>query len=77
MIVNPRLAGRGQIHGAVIMGISTALYEQRVHGQQTGRMLKWDMEVLQAGRIDDIGENHRCIWTSAEENDKRGIMRPG
>jgi xanthine dehydrogenase YagR molybdenum-binding subunit len=75
MIVNPRLA-ESQIHGAVIMGISTALYEQRVMDQQTGRMLNADMEFYKLAGIDDIGEIivHLDI---REENDKRGIIGLG
>jgi xanthine dehydrogenase YagR molybdenum-binding subunit len=75
MIVNPRLA-ESQIHGAVIMGISTALYEQRVMDQQTGRMLNADMEFYKLAGINDIGEIivHLDI---REENDKRGIIGLG
>jgi xanthine dehydrogenase YagR molybdenum-binding subunit len=75
MIVNPRLA-ESQIHGAVIMGISTALYEQRVMDQQTGRMLNADMEFYKLAGINDIGEIivHLDI---REENDKRGIVGLG
>ena len=75
MIVNPRLA-ESQIHGAVIMGISTALFEQRVMDQQTGRMLNADMEFYKLAGINDIGEIivHLDI---REENDKRGIIGLG
>jgi xanthine dehydrogenase YagR molybdenum-binding subunit len=75
MIVNPRLA-ESVIYGAVIMGISTALYEQRVMDEQTGRMLNADMEFYKLAGIDDIGEIivHLDI---REENDKRGIIGLG
>src|SRR4029078_5671239 len=43
LIINPRLA-ESQIHGAVIMGISTALFEERITDNQTGQMLNADME---------------------------------
>ncbi len=36
LIINPRLA-ESQVYGAIIMGISTALFEERVMDQQTGR----------------------------------------
>jgi len=75
MIINPRLA-ESQIHGAVIMGISTALFEQRVMDEQTGRMLNADMEFYKLAGINDIGEIvvHLDI---REENDKRGVIGLG
>src|ERR1019366_5295343 len=45
-----------RIYGAIIMGISTALYEERVMDQQTGLMLNADMEFYKLAGIDDIGE---------------------
>ena len=75
MIINPRLS-ESQIYGAVIMGISTALYEQRVMDEQTGRMLNPDMEFYKLAGINDIGEIvvHLDI---REENDKRGVIGLG
>jgi xanthine dehydrogenase YagR molybdenum-binding subunit len=75
LIINPRLA-ESQIHGAVIMGISTALFEQRVMDQQTGRMLNPDMEFYKLAGLGDIPEIvvHLDI---REENDKRGVIGLG
>jgi xanthine dehydrogenase YagR molybdenum-binding subunit len=75
MIINPRLA-ESQIYGAIIMGISTALYEERVMDQQTGLMLNDDMELYKLAGIDDIGEIvvHLDI---RPENDKRGVIGLG
>jgi len=60
----------------VIMGISTALFEQRVFDQQTGAMLNPDMEFYKLAGIDDVGEIivHMDI---RPENDKRGVIGLG
>ena len=75
MIINPWLA-QSVVYGAIIMGIGTALYEERVMDQQTGRMLNPDMEFYKLAGIDDIGEIvvHLDI---REENDKRGVIGLG
>jgi xanthine dehydrogenase YagR molybdenum-binding subunit len=75
LIINPWLA-QSVVYGAVIMGIGTALYEERVMDEQTGRMLNADMEFYKLAGIDDIGEIivHLDI---REENDKRGVIGLG
>jgi xanthine dehydrogenase YagR molybdenum-binding subunit len=75
MIINPRLA-ESVCYGAIIMGIGTALFEERVMDQQTGRMLNPDFEFYKLAGIDDIGEIivHLDI---REENDKRGVIGLG
>jgi len=75
LVVNPRLA-ESQVYGAVIMGISTALFEQRIMDQRTGRMLNPDMEFYKLAGIGDIGEIvvHMDI---RPENDKRGVIGLG
>ena len=75
LVVNPRLA-ESQVYGAVIMGISTALFERRFMDAQTGAMLNPDMEFYKLAGIGDIGEIkvHMDIRT---ENDKRGVIGLG
>jgi xanthine dehydrogenase YagR molybdenum-binding subunit len=75
MIINPRLA-ESQIYGAIIMGISTALFEQRIMDEQTGRMLNPDMEFYKLAGIADIGDIvvHLDI---RPEHDKRGVIGLG
>ncbi len=75
LIINPRLA-ESQVYGAIIMGISTALFEQRVMDEQTGRMLNADMEFYKLAGISDIGDIvvHMDI---RPENDKRGVIGLG
>jgi xanthine dehydrogenase YagR molybdenum-binding subunit len=75
LIINPRLA-ESQVYGAIIMGISTALYEQRVMDEQTGRMLNANMEFYKLAGLSDIGDIvvHMDI---RPENDKRGVIGLG
>jgi xanthine dehydrogenase YagR molybdenum-binding subunit len=75
LIINPRLA-ESQIFGAVIMGISTALYEERITDNQTGTMLNADMEFYKLAGIRDIGDIivHLDI---RDVNDKRGVIGLG
>jgi len=75
LIVNPKTA-ESQIHGAVIMGVCAALYEERIMDQQTGKHLNADMEFYKLAGIADIGEIvvHLDI---APEHDKRGVIGLG
>jgi xanthine dehydrogenase YagR molybdenum-binding subunit len=75
LVINPRLA-ESVVFGAIIMGIGTALYEERVMDEQTGIMLNPDMEFYKLAGIGDIGEIvvHLDI---REENDKRGVIGLG
>jgi len=75
LIINPRLA-ESQIYGAIIMGISTALYEERIMDDTTGRMMNSDMEFYKLAGIKDIGDIvvHLDI---REVNDKRGVIGLG
>jgi xanthine dehydrogenase YagR molybdenum-binding subunit len=75
LVINPELA-KSQIYGAVIMGICSALMEERVMDEQTGRVLNPDMEFYKLAGIGDIGEIvvHLDI---TEEHDKRGVVGLG
>jgi xanthine dehydrogenase YagR molybdenum-binding subunit len=75
LIINPRLA-ESQIYGAIIMGISTALFEERIMDNATGRMLNPEMEFYKLAGIKDIGDIvvHLDI---REVNDKRGVIGLG
>jgi len=75
LVINPRLA-QSQVYGAIIMGISTALFEERIMDDATGRMLNSDMEFYKLAGIKDVGDIvvHMDI---REVNDKRGVIGLG
>jgi xanthine dehydrogenase YagR molybdenum-binding subunit len=75
LVINPRLA-ESQVYGAVIMGISTALFEERIMDDQTGRFLNADMEFYKLAGIADIGDI-RVHMDIRPENDKRGVIGLG
>jgi xanthine dehydrogenase YagR molybdenum-binding subunit len=75
LIVNPRLA-ESQIYGGIIMGISTALFEERFLDQQTGKYLNADMEMYKLAGIGDIGDI-KVHLDIRPENDKRGVIGLG
>jgi xanthine dehydrogenase YagR molybdenum-binding subunit len=75
LIVNPRTA-ESQVLGACIMSTCSALMEERIMDQQTGRVLNADMEFYKLSGIGDIGEIlvHMDI---TPEHDARGIIGLG
>ena len=75
MVVNPRLA-ESQVYGAIIMGIGTALLEERIMDATTGRVMNPEMEYYKLAGINDIG-NIVVHMDIREENDKRGIIGLG
>jgi len=64
-----------QVYGAMIMGICSALYEERVYDQQTGAMLNPDMEFYKLAGIGDIGELK--VHMVQGEYDDRGVIGLG
>ncbi|MGA2196062.1 MAG: xanthine dehydrogenase family protein molybdopterin-binding subunit [Bryobacteraceae bacterium] len=75
LVINPKLS-ESVVYGAVIMGISTALFEERIMDQQTGHMLNADMEFYKLAGIGDIGDIvvHMDI---RPENDSKGVIGLG
>ena len=75
LVINPKTA-ESQIYGGCIMGICSALMEERIMDEQTGRMLNPDMEFYKLAGIGDIGEIvvHLDI---TPEHDKRGVIGLG
>jgi len=74
-LINHKTA-ESQILGGCIMSICSALMEERVMDQQTGRVLNPDMEFYKLAGIGDIGEIVVHINTEAEF-DKRGVIGLG
>jgi len=75
LIINPWLA-QSQIHGAVIMGVCGALFEERVIDRQTGKYLNADMEFYKLAGIADVGEIIVQLDITPE-HDKRGVIGLG
>ncbi|MBI2687308.1 MAG: xanthine dehydrogenase family protein molybdopterin-binding subunit [Acidobacteria bacterium] len=75
LVVNPKTA-ESQVFGACIMSICSALFEERVMDQVTGRVLNPDMEFYKLAGLPDIGEIvvHMDIQ---EVHDKRGVIGLG
>jgi xanthine dehydrogenase YagR molybdenum-binding subunit len=75
LVINPRLA-ESQAIGGIIMGISTALYEERIMDAQSGKYLNPDMEFYKLAGIMDVGDIH-VHMDIRPENDKRGVIGLG
>src|SRR4029077_13220607 len=62
--------------GALIMGISTALYEEKVMDQATGRMLNANMQFYRLAGLTDIPELVVHMMTG-KGYDERGVIGLG
>ena len=65
-----------QVYGALIMGISYALYEEKIFDNTTGRMLNPNMEFYRLAGIDDIPELVVHMMTG-KGYDERGVIGLG
>lgn len=74
-IINLKLA-ESQVYGALIMGITYALYEEAVYDPTTGRMLNADMEFYRLAGIHDIGTLKVRMMTG-KGYDERGVIGLG
>jgi xanthine dehydrogenase YagR molybdenum-binding subunit len=75
LIINLKLA-ESQVYGALIMGITYALYEEAVYDAATGRMLNADMEFYRLAGIKDVGQLKVKMMTGKGYDD-RGIIGLG
>ncbi len=75
LIVNRKLA-ESQCYGALIMGISYALYEEKIMDRATGLMLNPDMEFYKLAGLNDIGELVVHMMTGPKY-DERGVIGLG
>jgi xanthine dehydrogenase YagR molybdenum-binding subunit len=64
-----------QCYGALIMGISYALYEEKVMDPTTGRMLNPNMEFYRLAGVGDIGE--LVVRMMVNKYDDRGVIGLG
>jgi xanthine dehydrogenase YagR molybdenum-binding subunit len=65
-----------QVHGAVIMGVSYSLLEERIYDPHTGRMLNADMDLYKIAGIGDIPEIVVHMMTGPGY-DERGVIGLG
>jgi len=64
-----------QCYGALIMGISYALYEEKIMDRTTGQMLNANLEFYRLARIGDIGE--LVVKMMVNKYDSRGVIGLG
>lgn len=65
-----------QVYGALIMGITYALFEEAVYDPKTGRMLNADMEFYRLAGIRDVGQLKVHMMTG-KGYDERGVIGLG
>jgi xanthine dehydrogenase YagR molybdenum-binding subunit len=75
LIINMKLA-ESQVLGGLIMGLTSALYEEAVYDPATGRMLNADMEFYRLAGIKDVGKLKVHMMTT-ETHEKRGVIGLG
>jgi xanthine dehydrogenase YagR molybdenum-binding subunit len=65
-----------QVYGALIMGVTYALFEEAVYDRQTGRMLNPDMEFYRLAGLSDVGQLKVHMMTGPGY-DERGVIGLG
>lgn len=65
-----------QVFGAMIMGVTFALYEEKVMDAQTGKMLNPNMEFYRLAGLADIG-NFKVHMMTGKGYDERGVIGVG
>jgi xanthine dehydrogenase YagR molybdenum-binding subunit len=75
LVIDPKMA-ESSVLGAMIMGISSALYEEKVMDPTTGRMLNADMEFYRLAGLNDIPELKAHMMTG-KGYDERGVIGLG
>jgi xanthine dehydrogenase YagR molybdenum-binding subunit len=66
-----------QCYGALIMGISYALFEEKVMDASTGRMLNADMQFYRLAGLSDIPELVVHMMITGKGYDERGVIGLG
>jgi xanthine dehydrogenase YagR molybdenum-binding subunit len=75
LIINNKLT-ESQCYGCMIMGVSYALYEEKIMDQATGRMLNPNMEFYKLAGIGDVGDLVVHLMTG-KGYDERGVVGMG
>ncbi len=75
LIIDMKTA-ESQVFGALIMGITSALYEEALYDAETGVMLNADMEFYRLAGIKDIG-NLKVHMMTGKKYEDRGVIGLG
>ncbi len=75
LIINLKTA-ESQVYGALIMGITYSLFEEKIMDANTGRMLNPNMEFYKLAGIADIG-NLTVHMVTGKAQDDRGVIGLG
>lgn len=75
LIINRKLA-ESQVHGAMIMGIAYALFEERITDPKTGQFLNAELADYKLPRLGDIGELVVELYEPESER-ARGVIGLG
>jgi len=75
LILNMKTA-ESQVYGALIMGVTYALYEEKLMDEQTGRCLNPDMEFYKLAGLADIGR-FKVHMMTGPGYDERGVIGLG
>jgi xanthine dehydrogenase YagR molybdenum-binding subunit len=75
LILNPKLA-ESSCRGALVMGISYALFEEKIMDQTTGQMLNPNMQFYRLAGLNDIPELVVHLMTG-KKYDERGVIGIG
>ncbi|HWY70865.1 MAG TPA: xanthine dehydrogenase family protein molybdopterin-binding subunit [Terriglobales bacterium] len=75
LVISPKQA-ESQVLGALIMGVSYALYEEKVMDQTTGTMLNTNMDNYRLAGLGDVGELVVKLMTGPGY-DERGVIGIG
>jgi xanthine dehydrogenase YagR molybdenum-binding subunit len=75
LVLNMKTA-ESQVYGALIMGVTYALYEEKLMDEQTGRCLNPDMEFYKLAGLADVGR-FRVHMMTGPGYDERGVIGLG
>jgi xanthine dehydrogenase YagR molybdenum-binding subunit len=75
LVLNTKTA-ESQVFGALIMGVTYALYEEKLMDQQTGQCLNADMEFYKLAGLADVGR-FRVHMMTGPGYDERGVIGLG
>ncbi len=75
LIIDMKTA-ESQLFGAMVMGVTYALYEEAIYDNKTGAMLNSDMEFYRLAGLGDIG-NFKVHFMTDEKYQSRGVIGLG